>query len=126
MKFSWRIFFLCLGVYVISLTITGIVVTENTYNRLLYAEVERSLEEEVNLHSTLTLYLLNSKRFAQEKIHIDNYSSNLVDMFNTENNYLEVFDENMNLLATNSTKAWFLPRNELEIALQGQRKLYFA
>jgi len=121
MKFSWRIFFLCLGVYVISLTITGIVVTENTYNRLLYAEVERSLEEEVNLHSTLTLYLLNSKRFAQEKIHIENYSSNLVDMFNTENNYLEVFDENMNLLATNSTKAWFLPRNELEIALQGQR-----
>lgn len=121
MNFVWRIFLLCLGIYILSLTITGIVVTENTYKSLLNKEIKRSLEEESNLRSTLTLYLLNNKKITQERIQLKNYSQSIVDMFKTENNYLEVFDEKMNLLASNAPKAWYLPRKELEIALKGQR-----
>ena len=121
MKFSWRIFFLCIGVYIISLTIVGIVVTENTYNSSLQVEIERSLEEENNLHSTLTLYLLNNKRYNRDNLHIKDYSQSMVDIFKTEKGYLEIFDEHMNLLATNSPKIWPLPREELEAALAGKR-----
>lgn len=121
MKFSWRIFFLCIGVYIVSLTITGVVVTENTYNSLLQVEIERSLEEENNLHSTLTLYLLNNKRFNHDNLHIKDYSQSMVDIFKSEKGYLEIFDEHMNLLATNSPKIWPLPREELEASLAGKR-----
>lgn len=121
MKFGWKIFLLCMGIYIVSLTFTGIVVTENTYNSLLKKEIERSLEEEGHLHSTLALYLLNNKRLAREKIELENYSQSIVDMFKTENNYLEVFDESMNLLASNATKTWFLPREELKVALEGKK-----
>ena len=90
MKFSWRIFFLCIGVYIVSLTIVGIVVTENTYNSSLQVEIERSLEEENNLHSTLTLYLLNNKRYNRDNLHIKDYSQSMVDIFKTEKGYLEI------------------------------------
>lgn len=121
MKFGWKIFLLCMGIYVISLTLTGIVVTENTYKNLLKKEIERSLEEESNLHSTLALYLLNNRRIAQEKIELKNYSKSMVDMIKADRNYLEIYDEKLNLLATNAPKAWFFSRNELDAALKGQK-----
>lgn len=121
MKFGWKIFILCMSIYIFSLTVTGIVVTENNYKSLLNKEIERSLEEENNLHSTLTLYLLNNKRLAREKIQLEKYSQNVVDMFKTEKNYLEVFDAKMNLLASNAEKSWFLPREELKVALEGKK-----
>ncbi|WHH60880.1 HAMP domain-containing sensor histidine kinase [Petroclostridium sp. X23] len=121
MKFGWKIFFLCMGIYVISLTITGMVVTENTYKSLLKKDIERSLEEESNLHSTLALYLLNNQRIAQEKIELKNYSKSMVDMVKTDRNYLEIFDEKLNLLATNAPRAWFFSRDELDVALKGQK-----
>lgn len=110
-----------MAIYVASLAIIGVVVTENTYNSLLKKEIERSLEEESNLHSTLALYLLNNQRIAAEKIELKNYSKSMVDMIKADRNYLEIFDENLDLLATNAPKAWFLNREELEAALQGQK-----
>ncbi|AOY76576.1 sensor histidine kinase [Clostridium formicaceticum] len=121
MKFSWKIFLLCMGIYVVSLTVTGMVVTENTYKSLVKKEIERSLEEESNLHSTLALYLLNNQRIAVEKIELKNYSKSMVDMVKTDRNYLEIFDEKLNLLATNAPRAWFFSREELAIALKGQK-----
>ncbi|MGI6224985.1 MAG: sensor histidine kinase [Peptococcales bacterium] len=121
MKFAWKIFLLCMGVYVISLSIIGVTVTENTYKSLLNTEIERSIDEENNLHSTITLYLINNKKVSKEKIYLKDYSQNIIDMFESENNYLEIFDENLNLLASNSTQVWFLPRQEIDAALKGQK-----
>jgi signal transduction histidine kinase len=42
-------------------------------------------------------------------------------MFKTQNSFLEIFDDKLNLLASNASKAWFLPRKELDAALQGQK-----
>ncbi|ABR46521.1 integral membrane sensor signal transduction histidine kinase [Alkaliphilus metalliredigens QYMF] len=121
MKLGWKIFLLCVGIYVVSLTITGFVVSENTYTSLLKNEVEGTVEEESNLHSTLAVYLLNNQRIAQEEIELKNYSKSMVDMINSDRNYLEIFDENLNLLATNAPKAWFFSRKELDVALEGQK-----
>jgi signal transduction histidine kinase len=121
MKFGWNIFLLCMGIYIISLTVTGMVVTENTYKSLLKKEIERGLEEESNLHSTLALYLLNNQRIAREKIELKNYSKSIVDLVKTDRNYLEIFDEKLNFLATNAPRAWFFSREELDVALKGQK-----
>ena len=121
MKFGWKIFILCISIYIVSLAITGVVVTEYSYNSLLKKEIQRSLEEESNLHSTLTLYLLNNKRIAKEKIELEKYSQSIVDLFKTDNNYLEVFDEDKNLLASNASRSWLMDREELKIALEGKK-----
>lgn len=121
MKFAWKIFLLCIGVYLISLTVISITVTENTYKSLLNKEVQRSIDEENNLQSTITLYLINNMKISKEKVNLHDYSQGIVDMFETENSYLEIFDKNLNLLVTNSTRAWFLPRKELDTALKGQK-----
>ena len=121
MKFGWKIFFLCMGIYIISLTVTGVVVTENTYNSLLKKEVARAVEEESNLHSTLLLYLRNNQRIVQEKVALRNYSRSIVDTVKNDGNYLEIYDDKLNLLATNAPRTWYYPRQELEVALQGQK-----
>jgi signal transduction histidine kinase len=110
-----------MGIYVISLTATGMVVTDNTYKSLLKKEIERGLEEESNLHSTLALYLLNNQRIAQERIELKNYSKSIVDIVKTDRNYIEIYDEKLNFLATNAPRAFFFSREELEIALKGQK-----
>lgn len=120
MKFGRKIFLLCMAIYVLSLSVTSIIVTENTYRNLLNEEIERSLEEESNLHSTLHLYLLSTQQI-QEGIELKDYSKNMVDMVRTDRNYLEIYDENLNLLASNAPRAWFYDREELNVALEGRK-----
>lgn len=120
MKFGRKIFILCLAVYILSLSVTSIVVTENTYRNLLNEEIERSLEEEGNLHSTLQLYLMSTQPL-QERIALKDYSKNLVDLVSTDRNYLEIYDETLELLASNAPRAWFYEREELKVALEGHK-----
>lgn len=120
MKFGVKIFLLCMAIYVLSLTLTGIIVTENTYNNLIKEEIERSLGEESNLHLTLNLYLLSNRQM-QNKVELRDYSKNMVDMVRADKNYLEIYDENLNLLASNAPRAWFFEREELKVALEGQK-----
>ena len=102
------------------MTIVGIVVTENTYNSFASGN-RKKLRGRKQPSLTLTLYLLNNKRYNRDNLHIKDYSQSMVDIFKTEKGYLEIFDEHMNLLATNSPKIWPLPREELEAALAGKR-----
>lgn len=120
MKFGRKIFILCLAIYILSLSVTSVVVTENTYRNLLREEIERSLEEESNLHSTLQLYLLSTQQL-QEGVSLKDYSRNLVDLVSTDRNYLEIYDENLELVATNAPRAWFYDREELQVALDGHK-----
>ena len=81
----------------------------------------RAVEEESNLHSTLLLYLRNNQRIVQEKVALRNYSRSIVDTVKNDGNYLEIYDDKLNLLATNAPRTWYYPRQELEVALQGQK-----
>jgi len=121
MKFHWKIFWLCIGVYVLSLTITGVAVTENSYRSALNKEVERCLREESGIQSTLTLYLMTNQKLSQEKLDISSYSQNMVDMFGTKGAYMEVFDEGRKMLSSSAPKGWKFPREELEAALRNGR-----
>jgi len=121
MKLGWKIFLLCMSIYVISLIATGVVVTENSHRSLLRNEIDRNLEEEESLRSTLALYLLSRQRLTEEPLDKTLYSQNMVDMVEGDGNHLHIFDEQLNLLASNAPDHLEVKRQSLEAAREGHR-----
>jgi signal transduction histidine kinase len=117
MKFKWKILLICMGVYFITLAATGAIVITSTYNSMMNREIERCLDEEENTHLTLTLYLLSNKKLFGEGPDIDNFASSVVDMFATQENYMEVYGKASNLLASNLPYETSGNRDELRTAL---------
>ena len=99
MRFSTKLLSLYLLIYLVVLTVVGITVTENSYQLLRQQEIKRSVSEEQNIYSNVLLYLLNDNQNNEE---LRNYGLSIVELFSGNNSYLEVFDENLNLLASNS------------------------
>ncbi len=117
MKFKWKILLLCMGVYFITLAATGAIVITSTFNSMMNREIQRCLDEEENTHLTLTLYLLSNKKLFGEGPDIENYASSVVDMFATQENYMEVYSKGRNLLASNLPYKMDGDRQELKTAL---------
>lgn len=109
MKFRYKILGLCILVYVISLVAVGIIVTENSYVKLLNKELERSLDEEENIYNNIRFYLYVNEKQSDERIKIVDYSQVLVDVFGDEKRGVEIFDSSKKLLASNwkvGMKSW--------------------
>ncbi len=117
MKFSTKLLSLYLLIYLVVLTVVGITVTENSYQLLRQQEIKRSVSEEQNIYSNVLLYLLNDN---QNNESLSNYGLSIVELFSGNNSYLEVFDENLNLLASNSPAIWNQAREELQVAADGE------
>ncbi len=121
MKFRWKIFFLCMSIYFFTLTITGIVVTEKTYNDLLSKEINRCLKEQSNIYRNSVLYLMVNQKQMDEKVDLDSYSQRIVNMFEDENSYIEIYKENGKIIAPKESIFNFNRGEELKSALNGQR-----
>lgn len=121
MKFRWKIFYLCIAIYLITLTITGIIITENNYYNTLNKEVSRSLKEQNNIYSNTILYLTVSQQQNNEYVSINNYGQRIVDMFQDEDSFVEIFDSTQKLVAPRSEKFDIERKDELESALSGKR-----
>lgn len=121
MKFRWKIFFLCISIYFFTLTITGIVVTEKTYNDLLSKEINRCLKEQNNVYRNSVLYLMVNQKQMDEKIDLDSYSQRIVNMFEDENSYIEIYKENGEIIAPKESIFSFNRGEELKSALNGKR-----
>ena len=119
MKFSTKIFSVYLILYVLVISVVAFTVTTNSYNRLLQQEVNRSISEEQNIYSNVLLYLMNSK----ENVALASYGASIIDLFSSSGSYLEVFDENLELIATNSPAFWSGKREELAVAADDQISL---
>ncbi len=117
MRFSTKLLSLYLLIYLVVLTVVGITVTENSYQLLRQQEIKRSVSEEQNIYSNVLLYLLNDNQNNEE---LRNYGLSIVELFSGNNSYLEVFDENLNLLASNSPAIWNQAREELQVAADGE------
>ncbi|GLC29167.1 two-component sensor histidine kinase [Clostridium omnivorum] len=118
MKFLWRIFWLCISVYIISLSTVAVVVTERSYNNLLKSEIERSLKEEEYVGSNISLYLITNKRLLKEKMEIKNFTDTIIDMFGTKDNFIELYSYDLRLLSTNVPKEMIFQRDEIKVALK--------
>lgn len=118
MKFLWRIFWLCISMYIISLSTVAVVVTERSYNNLLKSEIERSLKEEEYVGSNISLYLITNKRILKEKMEIKNFTDTIIDMFGTKDNFIELYSYDLRLLSSNVPKEMIFQRDEIKVALK--------
>ena len=117
MKFSTKLLSLYMVIYLVVITVVGITVTENSYQLLRQQEIKRSMSEEQNIYSNVLLYLLNDN---QNSDSLSSYGLSIVELFSGNNSYLEVFDQNLNLIASNSPAVWNQQREELQVAADGE------
>ena len=117
MKFSTKLLSLYMVIYLVVITVVGITVTENSYQLLRQQEIKRSMSEEQNIYSNVLLYLLNDN---QSSDSLSSYGLSIVELFSGNNSYLEVFDQDLNLIASNSPAVWNQQREELQVAADGE------
>lgn len=117
MKFSTKLLSLYMVIYLVVITVVGITVTENSYQLLRQQEIKRSMSEEQNIYSNVLLYLLNDNPSSDS---LSSYGLSIVELFSGNNSYLEVFDQELNLIASNSPAVWNQQREELQVAADGE------
>lgn len=105
MSFRWKIFLLCIATYILALGITGVIVTERSYQALLRSEVERSLQEQGGIYSTAILYIMTNQK-QDGKINIEDYGQRVVDLFSTRDTNIELFREDATLIASSMGDMW--------------------
>ena len=123
MSLRLKIFLLCIAVYVITLVITGVVITEDSYQSMLKTEVERCLSEQSNMYSTVVFYLVTNQKYDQKKIAIEGYGQNLVDMVESQDVFIELLTTDMKPIASNykNKSIAVSSRNELNETLKENR-----
>jgi signal transduction histidine kinase len=121
MKFRWKVFLLCIGVYLITLLITGVLVTENSYASSLKKEIQRSLSEEDSFHFTMSLFLLADQAKGEEKLSLEQSSQRILELLETSSIGLEIYNRELDLLASNTRGNWPFEREELKQVLNGKR-----
>ena len=120
MNFSTKIFLTNICIYLLVIFAVGITVTDNTYVKLKEQEIIQGSAEADNIRSNIELYL-KSSLLLNDQASLSDYGESIVDLFSSTNNYLEVFDQNLDLLATNSPAIWNGSREELAAVGNGQR-----
>lgn len=102
-KFRWKIFILTISIYIISLAVIGVIITENNYHRSLRNEIKQGLNEEESINDTATLYIRINQQLENKKMNIERYSSRLIDMFKSENTDIAIFNQQLTLKSSTTS-----------------------
>lgn len=121
LTFRLKIFFLCISIYLITLTITGIVVTNKTYNVSLNKEINRCLKEQTNIYRNSILYLLVNEKQYEQNSNVKKYVQRIVSMFEDEDSHIEIYNKYGKILAPNESIFDFNRKDELASALKGKK-----
>lgn len=121
MKFKWKIYLLCMAIYISTLTTSAVIVTENTYSRLINREIERALQEEKNANNNAVLYLIANEKISEDKLDIQDYSKRIVDMYGSDNVVVELYNPERQLIEASIEKKWSFNRNDLETLINEGR-----
>jgi len=99
MKLKWKIYFLCLLIYIVSIIVTAVVVTSSSYNSMIKKEIQRNLNAQASIKKSSLLYLLTNMKDSNSSARLEDYSQALVDMFTTKNVYLQIYSPQGELIA---------------------------
>ncbi|SHH26410.1 sensor histidine kinase [Clostridium grantii] len=124
MKFKWKIFILCIGIYIITLFITGITITENTYNNSLKREVDRSIIEASSVKSSATLYLSVLQKQDDDTLTIKDFSENIIEVFGDNNRVFQIFGDSIEMLASNTEELILFNREDIKNVLKFKKDNY--
>ena len=119
MNFSTKMFLTNICIYLLVIFAVGLMVTDNAYVQMKEQEIIQGSAEADNIRSNIELYLKNSLLLNGQAV-LNDYGESIVDLFSSTNNFLEVFDQELNLLATNSPAIWNGSREELAAVGNGQ------
>lgn len=98
MKLRWKIFFILVTTYALSLALAAVFITEITYERSLGNEVLRGLRDQQSMYSSMEVYLRSSQAIAAAQFRIGDYGIPIVDMFTARGVYIGTFDNTKKLL----------------------------
>jgi signal transduction histidine kinase len=124
MKFKWKIFILCIGIYVTTLVITGIVITENSYKNALKREVDRSIIEASSVKSSATLYLTVLQKQNDDTLTLKDFSENIIEVFGDKNSVFQVFGDKLEMLASNTEELILFNRTDIKSVLSSKKDNY--
>ncbi|MDP4089398.1 MAG: HAMP domain-containing sensor histidine kinase [Bacillota bacterium] len=101
MKLKWKIYFLCLIIYVMSIVLTAVVVTSSSYNSLLGREKDRSLDEETSIRNGVSMYLTyNVTTPLEELARMDYHAKLLTALYSSDNIYIQIYSKEGSLLSS--------------------------
>ncbi|MFZ5969667.1 MAG: sensor histidine kinase [Bacillota bacterium] len=120
-KLRWKIFVFSLAVYVVSLCVIGVIITENNYNDSLKKEVKNFLDKEKNILMSAALYIKANEQLSNHKIDIERYSTRLVDMFHSDNYEILMYNESMDLKAATFSFDGLHMEEAVGKALEGEK-----
>jgi len=120
-KFKWKIAIFTIIIYILSLAVIGVVITENNYYSALRKEIRKSLNEGENISSTAALYIKINQKIENDKMSIERYSTRLVDMFKSQDIDIAIFNEELILKSSSALLATDSIREGLEEALKGNK-----
>lgn len=128
MKVGWKIFFLCMSVYIIALTLSSVLITENTYSTLLKGEVQRFLKEEAKIYSFLPSFLPAGVDgdSLEKSPNIESYTGDIANIIKTnllenEEVYIAIYSEDSRMLFSNFKERNHIQGEELKYASDGYR-----
>jgi signal transduction histidine kinase len=124
MKFKWKIFILCIGIYVATLVITGIAITENSYKNALKREVDRSIIEASSVKSSATLYLTVLQKQNDDTLTLKDFSENIIEVFGDKNSVFQVFGDKLEMLASNTEELILFNRTDIKSVLSSKKDNY--
>ena len=74
MRFKWKIFWLCISLYTLSLSGIGVVVTENNYSTMLLYNTNSYLElHDATVSGIKTFLLINASIIESENLNRNNF-----------------------------------------------------
>ena len=99
MKLKWKIYFLCLLIYIVSIIVTAVVVTSSSYNSMIKKEIQRNLNAQASIKKVPFSIFLTNMKDSNSSARLEDYSQALVDMFTTKNVYLQIYSPQGELIA---------------------------
>ncbi|GAA0179281.1 HAMP domain-containing sensor histidine kinase [Clostridium sediminicola] len=124
MRFRWKISLLCIGIYITTLFITGITITENSYNNLLNREVNRSILEAQNIKDNIGLYLNVLDKQNATTLSTREYSQRIIEVFYNDKSYFQIFGDELQILASNTKELILFNRIDIKRALGTKKDNY--
>lgn len=121
MRFKWKIFWLCISLYTLSLSGIGVVVTENNYSTMLLYNTNSYLElHDATVSGIKTFLLINASIIESENLNKE-YATEIVELFGKNNKKIQLFDISMHTLASNLTSSINPGQLALKRAVNGEK-----
>lgn len=133
MKVWMKVYLLCMLLYFLVVNVSGIIMIEKNHADTLSKEIQQAFHDEENakIIANTIFAIQTDQKNSNSKSNIDIYSpatnlqreifEKLVTIYKEEGKWVELYNKDKKLVASNSPYKWNFKKEELDKALKGQR-----